>query len=295
MPKYKQGYRLEICCCSPVLFRFLLIFASINVDFLAGGFYLDYEKFKAEVFSLSGINLSYYKEKQMKRRIESLIAKNGYDGYESFLKAIKNNSRLFEEFINYLTINVSEFYRNPEQWETLEKDILPLLFQKNKKLKIWSSACSTGDEPYTLAMVLSKYLPLPSIKILATDIDKSALEKAKTGVYHPKSMEKLPKEFIDKYFIYRNQMYEIKQEIKSCVEFGRLNLLSDKYPDECDLIVCRNVLIYFTEDAKDMIYHKFHGSLKEYGVLFVGSTEQIISSVRYGFKPLRTFFYIKEA
>jgi chemotaxis protein methyltransferase CheR len=93
---------------------------------------------------------------------------------------------MFNEFVNYLTINVSEFYRNPEQWEVLENNIFPAILSKTKKPVIWSAACSTGDEPYTLVMVLNKFMPLSEIKILATDIDRGALDKASAGIYSPK-------------------------------------------------------------------------------------------------------------
>lgn len=255
---------------------------------------IDYEGFKNEIFKMTGINLSFYKEKQMKRRIDSLIAKNNFSNYEDYIKVIKVNKVLFNEFINYLTINVSEFNRNPEQWQVLENEVLPLLMKKSKTLKIWSSACSTGDEPYTLVMLLSKFMPLSSIKILATDIDKEAIAKAKAGIYGYKSIENLPAEYLQKFFHKEGEMYRIKEEVKKCVEFKQLNLLADEYPDNMDLIVCRNVLIYFTEEAKVEIYRKFNRALKEEGILFVGSTEQIIMSNKYNFKPYRTFFYMKE-
>lgn len=255
---------------------------------------MDYEAFKKEIYKMTGLNLTYYKEKQMKRRIESLISKNGYNGFESYLKELKVNRTLYNEFVNFLTINVSEFYRNPEQWKVLEAEVIPMLLKKNRSLKVWSSACSTGDEPYTLVMVLSKFLPLGQIKIIATDIDKEAIEKAKTGVYGYKSLENLPEEFKEKFFEKKGELFAIKEEVKKCVEFKQLNLLADEYPKDLDLLVCRNVLIYFTEEAKEYIYPNFNKALKSEGVLFVGSTEQIIMSAKYGFKPLRTFFYSKE-
>ena len=255
---------------------------------------MDYEGFKDKVYKMSGINLSCYKEKQMKRRIDSLISKNGFTGYETYIEALHGNSVLYNEFINYLTINVSEFYRNPEQWEVLEKEIIPMLLTKSKTLKIWSSACSTGDEPYTMVMVLNKFLPLSQIKIIATDIDKNAIEKAKNGIYNAKSVESLPKVFLDKYFTQIGDMYKLNDEVKKCVEFKQINLLKDAYTGDCDLIACRNVLIYFTEEAKVDIYNNFNKALKIGGVLFVGSTEQIILANRYNFRSLRTFFYVKD-
>lgn len=253
----------------------------------------NYEKFKEKIYKKTGINLSYYKERQMKRRIDSLIKRNNFTNYEDYYTAINKDKKLFEEFINYLTINVSEFFRNPGQWEILQKEILPLLLKKSKRLKIWSAACSTGDEPYSIAMALSEFIPLSTINILATDIDNEAINKAKTGIYSYKSIENVPKHFVNKYFTKIGKSYRISEEIKECIQFRQHNLLSDPYPDKCDLIVCRNVMIYFTEECKEMMYKKFYKSLNDEGILFVGSTEQIILPTRYNLDSFRTFFYKK--
>ena len=255
---------------------------------------MDYEGFKLEIYKLTDINLSLYKEKQMKRRIDSLIRKNGYELYKDYVQALKREKTIYNEFINYLTINVSEFYRNPEQWEVLKDQMLPMLSNRFPDLKVWSTACSTGDEPYTLVMVLNQHIPLGNIKILATDIDEEALRKAKAGNYSEKSLEKLPRAYINKYFTKDENIYTIKDEVKRCVEFSKINLLKDPYPSQCDLIVCRNVLIYFTEEAKSEMYAKFNKAMKNNSILFIGSTEQIIMSGRYKLNPIKTFFYTKD-
>ena len=252
-----------------------------------------YEEFKNKIYKKTGIDLSSYKQRQMKRRIESLIKRNNYDSYEKYFDALLKDKELYNEFINYLTINVSEFYRNPNHWSVLEKEIFPILFKNNSKLKFWSSACSTGEEPYSLVMLLTKFLPLEKINVLATDIDKNAIKKAKDGLYTPKSLENLPKEFIKKYFTLEDDLFKISDDIKKRVSFKHLNLLEDSYPKDCDLIICRNVMIYFTEETKNQMYRKFHSSLKHNGILFVGGTEQIILPNRFNFKPLKTFFYKK--
>lgn len=252
-----------------------------------------YEIFKNKIYKKIGINLNSYKERQMKRRIESLIARNNFKSYDSYFDAINKDKKLLDEFINYLTINVSEFYRNPQQWQVLEKNIIPKLMKSNSKLKVWSSACSTGEEPYSLVMLLSKFFPLNEISVIATDIDEGAMNKAKLGMYSAKSLENLPKEFIQSYFDKYNNSYQIKDKIKRQVKFKKFNLLEDEYPNQCDLILCRNVMIYFTEQAKDIMYRKFHDSLNNEGILFVGSTEQIILPNRYDLVPVQTFFYKK--
>ena len=147
----------------------------------------DYENFKTAVFQLTKIDLNAYKERQMKRRIDSLITKNGFKGYEDYIKALKTDREKFEEFVTYLTINVSEFYRNPEQWKLLDETIIPDLITKfGKNLKVWSAACSTGDEPYSLVMALSRHIPLNMIRVYATDLDKHVIAKAKVGLYREK-------------------------------------------------------------------------------------------------------------
>lgn len=254
-----------------------------------------YESFKSQILKLTNIDLSSYKENQMKRRIDSLITKNKITSYSQYVETIKKDKKLFEEFVNYLTINVSEFWRNPEQWKILEEQVLPELMKHSRSLKIWSAACSTGDEPYSLVMLLSKYLPLNQIKITATDIDKQVLDKARVGLYHEKSLKGLPKEFISKYFTkVTDSSYQISNDIKRCVDFKEHNLLRDPYPSPCDLIVCRNVLIYFTEEAKDEIFVKFNKALRNDGILFLGSTEQIMQPNRIGFRSIHSFFYRKD-
>jgi chemotaxis protein methyltransferase CheR len=255
----------------------------------------NYETFKGQIYSLTKIDLNAYKERQMKRRIDALIAKHKIDSYSVYVDTIRKNPVMYEEFINYLTINVSEFYRNPDQWNLLEQDVIPYLFnQFGNNIKIWSAACSTGDEPYSLVMLLSKFLPLSRIKVIATDIDKQILEKARLGLYNVKSLKGLPDEFIKKYFHEINdKTYQISDSIKACVEFKHHDLLKDPYPSNCDLIICRNVLIYFTEEAKLDIYKKFNSSLKKDGILFVGSTEQIIQPQQLQFTTYKSFFYKK--
>ena len=254
----------------------------------------DYEYFKKQVFALTSIDLNAYKEKQMKRRIDTLIAKHKIEGYDKYVQGLKDNKELFEEFVNYITINVSEFYRNPDQWKMLDEQIFPELIQKfGKNLKIWSAACSTGDEPYSLVMALSKHVPLSQIKIIATDLDKQVIAKAKVGLYNAKSIAAVPEEFKKKYFTQVGPSYKISDEIKARVEFKEHNLLKDTYPSDCHLIVCRNVLIYFTEEAKDEVFVKFQKNLKPGGFLFIGSTEQIINHRDIGYSRKSSFFYEK--
>ncbi|MBR5798509.1 MAG: protein-glutamate O-methyltransferase CheR [Lachnospiraceae bacterium] len=252
----------------------------------------DYEYFKGAVFQLTKIDLNAYKERQMKRRIDSLIAKHGCKGYDDYIQLLKTDKSRFEEFVTYLTINVSEFYRNPDQWKVMDQTIIPELISKfGKNLKIWSAACSTGDEPYSLVMALSRHIPLNMIKIVATDLDKQVIAKAKVGLYNEKSIQGVPEDLKKKYFTKVGLSYQISDEIKSRVEFREHNLLNNDYPKGYHMIVCRNVLIYFTEEAKDEVFVKFRESLAPGGILFIGSTEQIMTYREMGYERKSSFYY----
>jgi len=254
----------------------------------------DYEYFKKEVLALTTIDLNSYKEKQMRRRIDTLISKHEIKGYDGYVNALRSDQAMFDEFVNYITINVSEFYRNPDQWKILDSTVIPELIGKfGKELKIWSAACSTGDEPYSLVMALSRHIPLNQIKIYATDLDKQVIAKAKVGLYGEKSIASVPDDFKKKYFTKVGPSYKIADEIKARVEFKEHNLLKDAYPTNYHLIVCRNVLIYFTEEAKDDIFRKFNKSLASGGLLFIGSTEQIMNYKEIGFDRRNSFFYVR--
>lgn len=254
-----------------------------------------YEEFKDDVYTLTNINLDLYKERQMKRRIDSLITKKiKVLDYKEFFDCMKSDDEFLHEFVSYLTINVSEFYRNSNQWILFEDTVLPYLIDTfGTRLRIWSAACSTGDEPYTIAMIIAKHMPLKDVKIFASDIDDNVLAFAKQGVYSERSLAGLPKELLEANFKKEGNNYIINDSIKKCVSFKKHNLLENVYPKDIDMIVCRNVVIYFTDDAKNMVYEKFHNSLKKNGILFIGSTEQIIKSKELGYDTYKSFFYKK--
>ena len=254
----------------------------------------EYEEFKADIYKLTKVDLNAYKEQQMKRRILSLISKHNISGFSEYMNILKTDKDMYEEFINFFTINVSEFYRNPDQWEMMDKQVIPELISKfGKNLKIWSAACSTGDEPYSLVMALSRHIPLNMIRIYATDIDKQVIQKAKAGLYSPKSIVSVPDDLKKKYFTDVGGAYQISDEIKSRVTFKEHNLILNDYQKDFNYIVCRNVLIYFTEEAKEDVFKKFYDSLTPGGVLFIGSTEQITSYKQIGYTRKSSFYYEK--
>ncbi|WP_404403514.1 CheR family methyltransferase [Jeotgalibacillus malaysiensis] len=253
----------------------------------------DYAGFITYIKGKTGIDLSLYKEAQMKRRLTSLYEKKGYKSFLDFSSALTSEKTLLDEFLDRMTINVSEFYRNQKRWAVLEEKILPVLLKNHQPLKVWSAACSTGEEPYSLAMVLNTFPKGSYAKILATDLDRIALEKAKIGLYTERALAEVPLEVKHKHFTKQGVYYQVTDHIKELVQFKQQNLLNDRFDGGFDLIVCRNVMIYFTEEAKEELYHKFSKALRPGGVLFVGSTEQIFNPGKYGFESADTFFYRK--
>jgi chemotaxis protein methyltransferase CheR len=252
-----------------------------------------YEQFIIQIKRKTGIDLSLYKEVQMKRRLKSLYEKKGFSTFQDFFKELNRNQSFLNEFLDRLTINVSEFFRNYKKWAILETKILPQIMKMNKCPRIWSAACSTGEEAYTIAMIAACLVPGSNLHILATDIDENALIKAKTGVYSEKSITEVPLRYKQRFFHQNDDFYCVNNEIKKMVTFKKHNLLADRFDGPYDLIICRNVLIYFTEEAKKQLYQEFSSALKKDGILFVGSTEQIFNPGEYQLKTEETFFYQK--
>ena len=219
----------------------------------------------------------------------------GYQGFPEFLRALDQDRVLFDAFFKHLTINVSQFFRDFNQWKTLQDVILPKLTAGKTSLKMWSAGCSGGQEPYSLAIVMAEYFPQVRPTILATDIDENVLQQAKEGIYKQNDFASTPPELWQKYFTATAKGYQIKDSIKRLVRFERQNLLTANFETGFDFIACRNVVIYFTEQAKEMLYQKFAASLLAGGILFTGSTEHLFGLNHLGLKPVSSFFYQKQA
>lgn len=254
---------------------------------------MDFKKIETFVFKQYGIDLSAYKSKQLTRRIESFMNRTGATNEDDFILKLKTDPNLSKRFLDHLTINVSEFFRNKDLFMELEKKIKELLNPDKKILKIWSAACSNGAEPYTLAIIMDRLTPNKRHQIIATDIDKTILEVAKKGVYKPQDVRNVDKEILDKYFIIDGDNYIVKDTIKNRVTFKHHDLILDKYEIGFDLIVCRNVVIYFTQEVKNQIYKKFYEAMNPGGLLFVGATESIYNYRELGFEKASTFIYRK--
>ncbi|WP_010273849.1 CheR family methyltransferase [Paenibacillus senegalensis] len=258
----------------------------------------DFSYFTEQFKAMTAIDLNLYKEAQMKRRLTMFRQKKGFASFQTLLGEMRTNKQLLNEMLDRMTINVSEFFRNPERWSTLEKEFVIPMLQKlpdGSKLKFWSAACSSGEEPYTLMMLLDRLGAVNKSEVLATDLDKAILNKAMQGSYVERALREVSSDLRKLYFTYDQGMYHFSPQLKSKVVFRQHNLLEDSFENGFDLIICRNVMIYFTEEAKRKLYQKFATALKPGGILFVGSTEQIFTPAIYNLEPADTFFYRKMA
>ncbi|MEA4826385.1 CheR family methyltransferase [Clostridium sp. JNZ J1-5] len=254
---------------------------------------MELEDFKKWVLKEFKIDLSAYKSNQLHRRILSLMSRVGVNSVDEYVELLKKDENQRMKFLDFITINVTEFFRNPEIFEELRKKIESELMVKENNLKIWSAACSIGAEPYSIAMILDNLKIKGRHSILATDIDNTILERAKKGEYVNGEVKNVKSEYLQKYFNKVNDKYIIDSKIKNMVTFKKHDLILDKYESGFDLIVCRNVVIYFNQDVKNEIYKKFSDSLKKGGLLFVGATESIYNYKDYGFEKASTFIYKK--
>lgn len=254
---------------------------------------MDLEQFKDWVLKYFGINLFAYKSNQLHRRILSLMSRIGISSIDDYVKLLKNDYAQRQKFLDFITINVTEFFRNPELFKELEREIEIYVKEKNQNPKVWSAACSIGAEPYSLAIIFHNLKNVSKPSIIATDIDTTILERAKKGEYTLSEMKNVEKKYIDRYFKLAGDKYLIDTSIKNMVTFKKHDLILQDYEKNFDLIVCRNVVIYFNQDIKEKIYQKFSNSLKKDGLLFVGATESIYNYRDYGFEKASTFIYRK--
>jgi chemotaxis protein methyltransferase CheR len=254
---------------------------------------MDLTYFEEWVLKEYKINLSAYKSNQLHRRILSLMSRVGANSVEEYITLLKKQPEQKQKFLDFITINVSEFFRNPEIFDELKEKLKTELLPNNKSLKIWSAACSIGAEPYSIAMILASLNNDFNHKILATDIDNTILDRAKKGEYAASEIKNIKKEYMDKYILKMDDKYTVDIKIRNMVSFKKHDLILQDYEGQFDLIVCRNVVIYFNQDIKDEIYKKFSNSLIKGGLLFVGATESIYNYKEYGFEKASTFIYRK--
>jgi len=238
----------------------------------------EFQNLKRTIQKLLNIQCGSYKEDYIKRRVLSrmrITGKTEYNDYNKILVADKNEQELLR---NALTINVTKFWRDREVFDLLKGDIIPGIINRKGRIRIWSAGCATGEEPYTLAIILYDLTRLKAdtqITIFATDLDREALKKAKTGIYDKRSLENLSEGQVRRHFSEMpDGKFEIKKHIKDMIRFSQHDLMSGKpVSNYLDMILCRNVTIYFTEKQKNDLARMFHPALVQNGFYVMGKTE----------------------
>jgi len=252
----------------------------------------DWDQFYGWMKRQTGLDLYLYKPQQLQRRTISMMESQGCKSMDEFQAMILKQPDGVNWFLDKMAINVSELFRNPEKWVEIEKVILPNLLKENRNLRIWSAGCSIGAEAHSFACLLEDKFP-GNHRIIGTDIDQAALAQAKSGTYSETDMRCVPPAYRAKYFTKTGDSYVANPELKRYLEFRKGDLLGGKFETGFDLIACRNVVIYFTEPAKEALYEKFVNSLRPGGILWVGSTERIFNYRELGLESNLTFFYQK--
>ncbi|SEK21145.1 chemotaxis protein methyltransferase CheR [Carnobacterium iners] len=253
---------------------------------------LNYEFFYEWTNKNLNLNLAGYKEKQLQRRIASVMKNAGAFTLEDYSKRIEKDETVKQQFLDYITINVTDFFRNQDIFEEFESE-LKILSQTFPSMKVWSAACSTGAEAYSMAMIFDKHQLRMAEKILATDIDETILKRAKEGMYKIHEMKNVPAKERSAYFDEKEGIFYLKSNIKNKVQFKRHDLIADKFQKNFHIIVCRNVTIYFKNEVKEELYQRFSDSLVKGGIFFTGATEAIYSPEIYGLKKISAFMYEK--
>ena len=247
----------------------------------------EFEKFAKLIYEESGIFLKSVKitllSNRLRKRLKALNFET-YNEYYNYIQKLTDRSKEIEALLDVVSTNETYFFRNEKQFDALQMECLPgiaKIKQKEKRLKIWSAGCSTGEEPYTIGICIFELMQLFhgwKIEIIATDIASSVLDFAKKGEYSGRRIDKVKPDLLKKYFINNPQQPEfftVKDEIKNIITFKMLNLFKDPYPTDLDLIFCRNVMIYFDKEHQRKLLSGFYKSIFDSGFLFLGHSETI--------------------
>jgi len=240
----------------------------------------------SKILADSGFDISQYKERPLKRRLAVRMRACQAETYEEYRRKLKEDPGEYTKLLDTLTINVTKFYRNVETYLTVLDKVLPIILDESRTrpVQIWSAGCSSGEEPYSLAIMWREFSEargmIKDCSIYATDIDIQILEKARQGIYGRSSMDEIPQKLVGKYFDVRNEKYHISQQVKDMVQFQKLDLFSPYPFSGVDLIFCRNVLIYFSRQTQEDIFYKFAGALRPNGFLVLGKVENMFGQMK---------------
>jgi len=250
-----------------------------------------YERLREYVYDRAGIRLSVSKRCIVESRLLRRIRENNLADFEEYLQFLSaSGEKELKVLYNIVTTNETYFFREPQQFNVLVKDILPKVFERKRTrdIRIWSAACSSGEEPYTTAAILKETVPPVRAEIIGSDISEAVLEAARRGVYSSYSVRNVPQNYLKKYFKAGENAYELDESIKKMVRFLHINLIDEKSVRairNVDVIFCRNVLIYFDDKSKRKAVSMLYDALAPNGFLVIGTSESLYNVTR-AFQPI---------
>jgi chemotaxis protein methyltransferase CheR len=263
----------------------------------------EFERFRKLIYDESGITLSDQKRTLLVSRLSKRLRDLGLSTFSEYYDRVMEDATRdeFTRMLDLISTNKTDFFRESNHFDFLRDRILPEL-EDVKRIRIWSSACSTGEEPYTIAITLYEGVQDPAqweFKILASDLSTRVLAKAATGIYETDRVKNIPEDVVRRHFLRgrgdRAGFVKVKPHLAAIIRFRRLNLMDDHYPikNPLDLIFCRNVMIYFDRPTQEQLVNKFHRYLKPGGYLFIGHSESL-HWIRHPFRSLAPTIYRKE-
>jgi chemotaxis protein methyltransferase CheR len=240
-------------------------------------------RLKKILHDATDINFEYYRESYLKRRLNVRLTATKTRTYADYIRYLKSNPDEYNLLVNDLTINYTKFFRDPDVYEFLKTTLLPELMSSKSWVRIWSAGCATGEEPYSLSILVNEVLKHQKkncrVSIYASDLDKTALAKAERGEYDSRTVQGVEKRLLDTYFEGDKGGYRVKKFVKQLIQFEKQDLMTPPRRQNLDLILCRNVTIYFSKDIQQEIYMHFYDSLKTGGYLITGKTEFVSGEV----------------
>jgi chemotaxis protein methyltransferase CheR len=254
----------------------------------------DYTDFSEGIRRLCSIDLLQYKRGQMERRIRTFATTRGHKDLTAYLTVLRGDKIELEGFLNRVTINVSQLWRHPEQWDVLERDVLPELATAGR-IRAWSAGCSYGAEAFTLAAVALTTVPKARVTITGVDIDERMIEQARSARFSAADARTTPPGVMERWFQkLPDGGYEARRELRAITRFEVGDLLRVRpRPGAYDLVMCRNTVIYFNDDVRDALHARLAQALRPGGYLIIGATERVSTPQDIGLTPTHPFTYRK--
>jgi chemotaxis protein methyltransferase CheR len=254
----------------------------------------DFAAFCEAVRALCGVDLGQYKRAQMERRIRTWTERRGTDDLADYAQRLRRDPAELDAFLDRVTINVSQLWRHPEQWTALAATILPELARRGG-IRAWSAGCSYGAEAYTIAAVCREAVPAVRVEVLGSDIDRRVVDRARAGVFAAEDARDVPRASLERWFEPAGDGgWAARKELRRLVRFETGDLLRDRFPAGAyDLVLCRNVVIYFTGEVRDALHARLAAALRPGGYLVVGATERVTAPAASRLRTASPFVYRK--